>query len=150
MVDAGFLMIGFGDGTFARLDVSGIIRLGESPEWDRMTFTPYEIVVPSKDDHIVISWSNIRTLTDPEFDDHLEIKFVEQAKRIGARVRNLRQGKQIGSRELADKAGVSLDRLARIEAGSDGISLPTLERIVTALGHDMRVFIVDNEDEPPT
>ena len=142
-------MVGFADGSHAHLDVRRLLRPGEAPEWERMTFTPFEIVVPSEAGDVEIPWSTIRALTDPAYDQHLATTFAEQATLIGARVRGLRQAKELGVQDLADQAGIAPERLARIEAGEDGISLPTLERIVAALGHDMRVFVVD-EDEART
>ena len=145
MAHAGVLTAGFGDGSHAHLDVRRLLRPGEAPEWERMTFTPFEIVVPSEAGDIEIPWSTIRALTDPAYEQHLATKFAEQARLIGERVRGLRQSKDLGVQELADQAGISPERLARIEAGEDGISLPTLEWIVAALGHDMRVFVVDED-----
>lgn len=142
--DAGWLTVDFADGTSGRVDAGALARArGKRPAWERVTFTPHEIVVPTEADDDVIPWDVIRVLTDRAFDDYLSARFAEQAARIGTRLRQLRVEQRLSERELAERVGILPERLVRIEAGEDGISLPTLERLVTAMGQDMRVFVLD-------
>ena len=146
---SGVLTVDFADGATARVPVEQILTHRSTvPDWDHLTYNTYEIVVPTATENLEIPWDVIRSLTDPAFEQHLADKTAASAKRIGLRIRELRQGLRLTEEELAERAGVSPGRLSRIEAGTDGISLPTLERIVAAMGHDMRVFIVDGDEEP--
>lgn len=147
--DSGVLRVAFADG--ARVEVKVEDLLGDHPvaaAWDRLVFDEHEIVVPTADGDIEIPWDVIRVQTDPAFEQHLATKHAEQAKLVGSHLTELRRAGRLSGRELADAAGITPERLARIEAGDDGVSLPTLERLVAALGHEMRVFIVHDEEEP--
>lgn len=148
---AGVLTVDFADGTTARVKVEDLLAGRDAaPEWDRVTHDTYELRVPTKGDDLEIPWDVIRSLTDPAFEQYLTDRAAESARSIGARIRKLREAQLLTEGELAERAGMPPDRLSRIEAGIDGIYLPDLEPIVTAMGHDMRVFIVHDEDETTT
>lgn len=137
--ESGVLTVDFEDGERARLPTSEL-RLDSTtiPDWNRMTVDTYELVIPSNEGDIEIPWDAIRSLTDPAFEQHLATKAVEQAHRIGRRLRHLRTVRGIDAPELATRADVAVDRLERIERGEDGVSLPVLERLLYALGCDWR------------
>lgn len=151
-VDDGILVVAFEDGSEARLDLSALPELApQVPDWEKLAFDTYDITVPGRDGDIEISSFNIRALTDPAFDRYLAEQAAESARRHGERIRELRRAQQLGEAELAVRAGIAPERLRRVERGEDGISLPTLERIVGAMGHDMGVFVVrDDEDDART
>lgn len=55
---------------------------------------------------------------------------------IGSLIRNARKGRGISRQaELADRAGLSIDTVSRIERGANG-TIDTLEAIARALGYD--------------
>lgn len=146
---AGVLIVGFADGAVVELGVASFRDRTGMREWARVTHTEDEIVVPREaDEDDEIPWDVIRSLTDPAFERHLMDFAAESAKRIGWRVSELRRERRLGRRELAERAGISPDRLAQVEAGSTDVSLPTLERIVAALDLDMDVFVVAHEEAP--
>lgn len=151
-MDEDVLVVAFEDGSEARLDISALPELEpKAPEWENLAFDTYDITVPGRDGDIDISSFNIRALTDPAFDRYLADQAAASARRHGERIRELRRAQRLGEDELAARAGIAPKRLRRIERGADGISLPALERIVTAMGHDMGVFVVrDDEDEART
>ena len=149
--EAGVLTVHFADGDIARVPAEDLLAGRDIvPAWDRLTCATYEIVVPTTTVDLEIPWDVVRALTDPAFEQHLVDQAAESAKRIGARVRELREEQRLTERDLAERSGISPERLARIEAGADGISLPTLERLVAAMGHDMRVFIVADGQASPS
>ncbi|MDP9365568.1 MAG: helix-turn-helix domain-containing protein [Chloroflexota bacterium] len=146
---AGVLTVGFADGATVTVDVDAFQERPGTRDWDLVTHTAHEIVVPREaDEDDEIPWDVIRSLTDPAFERHLTDFAAESARCIGLRVRELREGARLTAHDLAERSGIPLQRLAAIEAGTDGVSLPALERLVTAMGHDMGVFVVPHEGEP--
>lgn len=152
IVEDRVLVVAFEDGSTARLDLSTLPELEpKDPVWAKLAFDTYDITVPSRDGDIEISSFNIRALTDPAFDRYLAERAAASARRHGERIRELRRAQRLGEEELAARAGIAPERLRRIERGADGISLPTLERIVAAMGHDLGVFVVrDHEEDAQT
>lgn len=145
---SGVLTVEFADGSTARVRVEELrADPATSPNWDGLTHNDYEIVVPTAAGDLEIPWDVVRALTDPAFEQHLAASADASAKRIGVRIRELREGLRLDKPDLAERAGIPSAQLTRIEAGNDGISLPTLERIVSAMGYDMRVFAVDGAEE---
>ena len=70
--------------------------------------------------------------------------------RIGATLRGLRRKQGLTLRQLADACELSTSFLSQAERGLSSISVPTLERVVGALGLSLREFfaIVDPPDSP--
>lgn len=134
----GQLVVAFADGTRARVDVS---RLVPAPppgvRWDALRFDLYEIVVPADGDDVEIPWLAIRTLTDGEFAAHLDAASAKEAREVGRRIGELRRGHGLGLSALATRATISPETLKRIERGEDGVGLPTLQRVLAAMGHGM-------------
>ena len=62
--------------------------------------------------------------------------------RIGARIKQLRQEKNIEAKQLADIAGIDAANLCRIEQGKYSVGLQVLSKITNAL--DCKVDIVPN------
>jgi DNA-binding transcriptional regulator YiaG len=145
----GILTVGFGDGATVAVEVDAFRERPGTRDWDRVTHTEHEIVIPREaDEDDEIPWDVIRSLTDPKYDRFLAERVAESARRLGVRVRELREGARLTQQDLAERSGVPLRRLAAVEAGTDGISLPALERLVTAMGYGMDVFVVPHEEEP--
>lgn len=69
-------------------------------------------------------------------------------KRVGARVRELRERKGISRRVLSERSGVSPRYLAQLETGAGNISIGLLERVAIALDHRIEWFV--GEDDPWT
>jgi DNA-binding XRE family transcriptional regulator len=143
----GKLTVTFEDRNSGSVDVTQIVPPGyRNPRWEEVRFDRYVIVVPTDGDDLEIPWDVFRALTDAEFDAYLAASAEDSAKSLGRRIRELRAEARLSELELAERAGISPERLAKTEAGEDGISLPALERLVVAMGHDMRVFAVDDDD----
>ena len=65
----------------------------------------------------------------------------ETRKRIGQRVKALRKHANLSQEELANRAGLSRTHIGRIEDGTYGVQVETLQAIAEALG--MTVDIID-------
>jgi len=105
-----------------------------------MTFDLYEIVVPTADGPFEIPWDVIRARTDTEFDAYLTAFAEAESRRIGARLRTLRERQSLSLEGLATLADLALDRLARIETGAEDTSLATIETVLAAMGSSLREF----------
>jgi DNA-binding XRE family transcriptional regulator len=66
--------------------------------------------------------------------DEADRKFVEFRLAIVRAVHRLRTEKKMSQRELAERIGSSQPRVARIEAGSPGVSLDLAAKALFALG----------------
>ncbi|MGE5483627.1 MAG: helix-turn-helix domain-containing protein [Ignavibacteriales bacterium] len=75
----------------------------------------------------------------------------DKRRRLGERLRNIRQSKRMTQEELAEKVGLHPTHIAKMEAGDRSPSLATVERLATALGVQPS-FVVGamDEDSPST
>ncbi len=117
------LRVRFEDGSSVAVDTARLVPPEvQSADWRRMTLTPYEIAVPTADGELEIAWSTIRALTDREYSAHLAAAAAEQARPVGRRLRQLRQSRKLSCQEVAERAGISARRLARIERGDPEVA----------------------------
>src|SRR5688500_17416779 len=90
------LVVLFEDGSWVRIDTKHVVPPGSrAPDWERMSFTPYEVTVPTADGDADIAWSTIRALTDREYSAHLAAAADEQARQIGLRIKELREQRNL-------------------------------------------------------
>lgn len=138
------LVVLFEDGSRVSVPAAGVLPPGaRGAEWDGVTFNPYEIIVPTADGPIEVPWSTIRVLTDPEYSAHLAASAAEQARRIGLRIKELRESRRLTSKALAERAGISAQSLSRIEHGRHDVVLTTLQRILAAMGYALKDLATD-------
>jgi DNA-binding XRE family transcriptional regulator len=129
------LLVDFEDGTTARLEAERLLLPDDSPvEWDRLTWSPYEVAVPGPYEVVIIPWSRIRVLTDEAYAAHLASVAEAKAREMGRRVRELREARGLSEKELAERAGISAQALARLERGEHAGPLPPIEPLLAALG----------------
>jgi DNA-binding XRE family transcriptional regulator len=62
---------------------------------------------------------------------------VEERKRIGRRIAELRKEQNMTQAQLADRCGIAQAHIARIETGRYSVGLDTLAQIATALGRSI-------------
>lgn len=138
------LTVAFADGSIAKIAVDRLrSRFARNPDWDQMRYDHFEIVVPSDTEDLEIPWSTIRTLTDPAYDAHLEAAAKREARHVGERIHAFRAEQGLTVAELAARVGLDEAQMARLEAGEAGISLETIGRTMTALGHSLRDLIIE-------
>lgn len=58
----------------------------------------------------------------------------KEATAIGKRIRKFRKAQKLTQTELADKAGMNFNTVARIEAGKQHASEPSIRKLTKALG----------------
>lgn len=103
-------------------------------EWRKLSFNPFEIIIPGSPHALEIPWDKLRVITDKKFGKYLAEKAEEQSKLIGVKVKRLREKKGISSKELAERAGISPQTISRIEQGHNDVSFSTLRKILAAMG----------------
>jgi len=85
-------------------------------------------------------------LTDAAYSAHLAKAAAEQARKIGRRLGQLRKARGLKSKELAERAGITPQSLSRIEHGKHDLAFSTLQKLLGAMGYELK----DLSDEPET
>lgn len=79
---------------------------------------------------------------------------LNERKRIGKRIADIRKEKGYTTRELADKCGVHFSNVGKIERGTYNVSIDILSKIADVLGIEisfearsaLKQFVIDNQD----
>ncbi len=82
----------------------------------------------------VLSWMQIRSAADPAFAHELRRREMDEARRIGVRLRALREDKNLNQRDVAHLAGMSAPQLSKIENGSLDLRVSTVQSLLRAMG----------------
>ena len=70
-------------------------------------------------------------------------------KIIGAKIRNIRESKQLSIEEVAERSGLSNEQIERIEGNVDFPSLAPLIKIARVLGVRLGTFLDDQTELGP-
>ena len=133
--DDGWLTVPFEDGSEARVAADCILPPDAGvPDWSRIVFDPYEIVVQTMTGPVEIPWSRIRLLTDPAYAAFIAESARDYARRMGERIRTLRRARGLTAKDLARRAGITPNSLSRIERGRHDVTLSTLGALLAAMG----------------
>lgn len=81
-----------------------------------------------------LSWSQIRTATDPDFAQEMRRQDAEEARRIGRRLRALREDRGLSQREVAGLVGMPAPQLSKIESGTYDLRISTVQTLLRAMG----------------
>lgn len=135
----GKLIVLFEDGTWVDLKADRLIPPEtRGAQWERLSVSPYEITLPTEDGEVEIPWSTVRAVTDKEYSAHLADAAEEEARQIGLRIRELRESRNLTSKDLAERAGITPQSLSRIELGRHDVVFTTLQRILAAMGCSLK------------
>ena len=75
---------------------------------------------------------------------------VDTKRRIGARLKSLRRGRGLTQDQVAERTGLSVNYLSRIERGLENPTLDTLLSLAGALKVDpLDLFTVEHEEADP-
>jgi hypothetical protein len=140
--EAGRLIVEFEDGAVVGLAAADVLPPRARMPNRAARVDPYEVIVPTADGDVEVPWSAIRVLADPEYDAHLAAAAVDQRRRIGRRIEELRLRQGMAAGELARRADLSLEHLARIEAGDPAIDFPPVQRLLDAMGRTLDDLVV--------
>src|SRR5258708_38127577 len=137
------LAVRFGDGAEAVIDADCRLQSGVSAaDLDALTFSPYEIIVPTSAEPVEVPWSTIRALTDRQYATHLADVARDQARQIGLRIKELREHRGLTSKGLAERTGIAPQSLSRIEPGHRDVVYTTLQPILAAMGASPKDLVI--------
>lgn len=83
-----------------------------------------------------LDWMALRARNDPAFAAELRERDAEESRRIGRRLRALREDRGYSQKAVADTASMSPPQLAKIEKGESDLRISTLSSILRALDAD--------------
>lgn len=81
-----------------------------------------------------VDWMVVRSAADPAFAQQLRERDAEEARRIGRRLRALRENREMSQRAVAGVVGMSAPQLAKLEQGETDMRVSTLRSLLRALG----------------
>src|SRR5579875_1359613 len=134
------IIVTFGDGDTASITITQLAQhepLGL--DWEHMTVEDnFYIHIPALANAdrgaADIPGFDVRALSDMEFAAHLVRSAQESARRIGERVRTLREAHGLSVGKVAAQARIEPQTLTQIESGQHDINFATLEKIAAAMG----------------
>jgi DNA-binding XRE family transcriptional regulator len=123
--------------------VAGSVATVRRIAWRRMRIgeTGDVLEVPADDTVIEIPWDRLRAIADPDFRAHLAERAHERARRIGGRIRAMRLDAGLTPAAVAEKVGVPLELIAKLEAGEIEPQTDLIQHIAGVLGRLLRDFI---------
>lgn len=80
-----------------------------------------------------VSWVQIRTATDPDFAQDLRRQDAEESRRIGRRLRAVREDRGLSQREVAGLVGMPAPQLSKIESGTYDLRVSTVQTLLRAM-----------------
>lgn len=125
------IRVRFADGDEIEVDIAAL-GLGEDAE----IFVDEEagaLVARTMDDEREIDWMVLRSISDPAFADEVRRRDAEEARRIGTRLRVLRENRGIKQKVAAQMAGMSAPQLSKLEQGETDMRLSTIRSLLRAL-----------------
>lgn len=146
------LHVRFANGDEVLVHASEVVRPRVHADWARLEVVEHRhITVPVApgmgdlgEDTTDVPGFYIRSLTDAEFRAHLARKAEESARRVGQRIRALRQARGLSAKDVATRAGVAQLTMSRIELGRHDAGLATVEKILTAMGYALPDLVTES------
>jgi transcriptional regulator with XRE-family HTH domain len=96
-----------------------------------------------------IDWMLIRRLDDPRFAEWLRERDLDDARRIGRRLRALRMNNEISQKDAARMAEMSAPQLAKIERGESDLRISTVRAVLRAVGGSLADIAGPDAPEVP-
>lgn len=81
-----------------------------------------------------IDWMVIRAIADPAFAREIRERDAEEARRVGRRLRSLRERRGLSQKDVAKTLNMKAPQLAKIESGEQDLRLSTLRSVLRILG----------------
>lgn len=81
-----------------------------------------------------VTWEQVRAATDPEFAQEMRRRDTEEARRLGLRLKALREDRNLSQRDLATLVGMSGPQLSKIESGAFDLRLSTVQTLLRTMG----------------
>lgn len=136
-----YLVVKFANGDAPTIKCSALVLPDvKKIKWHeaRVAADGSHITVQAEPENLEIPWDVIRNVTDEAFARHMAKRASEQARYIGARLRELRENRGLTQAKVASIAGIEPSNLSRIENGHFDLSTSTLWRVLAAMGYSAR------------
>ena len=92
------------------------------------------ITLATADAERIITWSHLRAATDPDFAQAMRRQDAEESRRLGRRLRALREDGGLSQKDLAALVGMSGPQLSKIESGASDLRFSTVQTLLRATG----------------
>jgi transcriptional regulator with XRE-family HTH domain/Zn-dependent peptidase ImmA (M78 family) len=86
---------------------------------------------------IDITWTQIRSADDPRFSHELRRRDADQSRRVGLRLKALREDRNLNQRDLAGLVGMAASQLSKIESGKSDLRVSTVQSLLRAMGAEL-------------
>lgn len=125
--------VSFGDGEIIRVSpalfgVTGDFQVTVDEE------DPLSVQISVGEARRRLSWSQLRAATDPDFAQEMRRQDGEESRRLGLRLRALREDRGLSQRDLANQVGMSAPQLSKIESGTFDLRVSTVQTLLRAMG----------------
>jgi transcriptional regulator with XRE-family HTH domain len=92
------------------------------------------VLLGSADGDREVDWMIVRSASDPAFAQELRERDAEEARRVGRRLRALRENNGMSQKTVATVVGMTSPQLAKLEQGETDMRVSTLRSLLRALG----------------
>ncbi|HVU57734.1 MAG TPA: XRE family transcriptional regulator [Puia sp.] len=142
-----YYVVEFENGDQSKISIQSIIPgfIKKYEEKD-FRFNSFELIIPAEPFDIEIPWDKIRINSDVEFSRYMAQLAEEQAKNVGEKLKLLREKRGLKSLDLANRAGLTPQTISRIENGKTDVSYQTLQKILVAMGYDLKDLAEDVDE----
>ena len=110
-----------------RLGLAEALAISNSPE------DPTKVVADLGDRVIDVDWTRLRGASDPAFAKELRDRDTEEARRVGRRLRALREDRSIRQDVVAEQVGMTPSQLSKIERGQSDLRLSTVQALLRVM-----------------
>jgi transcriptional regulator with XRE-family HTH domain len=127
-----FIVVAFANGDIVQIEP---IALGLTGDFEvGVSEGGTAILVKTQEGDRELDWMVVRSVDDPAFALELRERDAEEARRIGRRLRALRENRGMTQRAVAKVVGMSSPQLAKLEQGETDMRISTLRSLLRALG----------------
>jgi transcriptional regulator with XRE-family HTH domain len=125
------IRVRFADGDQVEIDTAAL-GLGDEVEFG-VDEEAGALVARTSGGEREIDWMVLRSISDPAFADEVRRRDAEDARRIGTRLRVLRENRGIKQKVAAQMVGMSAPQLSKLEQGETDMRLSTIRSLLRAL-----------------
>lgn len=95
---------------------------------------PLAVRISGGENARVVSSTQLRAATDPDFAQEMRRQDGAESRRLGLRLRALREDRNLSQRDLANLVGMSAPQLSKIESGTFDLRVSTVQTLLRAMG----------------
>jgi transcriptional regulator with XRE-family HTH domain/Zn-dependent peptidase ImmA (M78 family) len=129
------VMIEFANGDTVTVSAKTLGLPGDQLRVEPSSDGPHSIrAVMGSGEAFDVSWEQVRSAADPDFAQELRRQDADEARRLGRRLKALREDRGLSQRALAQLIGMSAPQLSKIESGFFDLRVSTVHTLLRAMG----------------